>query len=472
MDFCLPTYIWSAHCLLHDLHPTNSFSVTYACFCIFQKNIEGQKLLKAHFEARDAKAKEAESSNSSSSLEKPPDVPESPKHLSEAAVDLKANGTPNKDVSVVNSMREGAVSGIPASINTEPVTAATSKVDLVSDRDNRLSSKMKANIASPCCSKPPGVDLDKDAPLPSKSPRINRAASAPQKLPAADKATPVPPKSPPVNKVPAVHPKSPVVDKTPVRAKSPAADRVAPVRPQSPAVDKATPVRPKSPAVDKAPPAGPKSSASEKATTVLPKSTPVDKASPALLKSPTGGKDAYVPSRLNDKSIPSPPRLPQVDKAALASSELRQTSPGTNSEAQETTTSRKVTATLVSEVTASRPSSAPVFPTPRSTAPATSHVHISSLLSRSMSEAAGRSASGPSPSAPSYAPQTYRNAIVGKAGLGTTSTSPAYQSSLSQDTTPSQPLSAYASSTAVMMPPAGRSDQLSTRHVLKSGLAS
>jgi len=111
-----------------------------------------------------------------------------------------------------------------------------------------------------------------------------------------------------------------------------------------------------------------------------------------------------------------------------------------------------------------------VFPTPRSTAPATSHVHIPSLLSRSMSEAAGRSASGPSPSAPSYAPQTYRNAIVGKAGLGTTSTSPAYQSSLSQDTTPSQPLSAYASSTAVMMPPAGRSDQLSTRHVLKSGL--
>ncbi|KAG2618273.1 TNF receptor-associated factor homolog 1a-like isoform X1 [Panicum virgatum] len=438
---------------------------------LHEKNIEGQKLLKAHFEARDAKAKEAESSNSSSSLEKPPDVPESPKHLSEAAVDLKANGTPNKDVSVVNSMREGAVSGIPASINTEPVTAATSKVDLVSDRDNRLSSKMKANIASPCCSKPPGVDLDKDAPLPSKSPRINRAASAPQKLPAADKATPVPPKSPPVNKVPAVHPKSPVVDKTPVRAKSPAADRVAPVRPQSPAVDKATPVRPKSPAVDKAPPAGPKSSASEKATTLLPKSTPVDKASPALLKSPTGGKDAYVPSRsVHDKSIPAPPRLPQVDKAAPPSSELRQTSPGTNSETQEAAISRKVTATLVSEVTASRPSSAPVFPTPRSTAPATSHVHIPSLLSRSMSEAAERSASGPSPSAPSYAPQTYRNAIVGKAGLGTTSTSPAYQSSLSQDTTPPQPLSAYASSTAVMMPPAGRSDQLSTRHVLKSGL--
>ncbi|RLM92764.1 MATH domain-containing protein [Panicum miliaceum] len=337
---------------------------------LHEKNIEGQKLLKAHFEARDAKAKEAESSNSSSSLEKPLDVPESPKHSSEAAVDLKANGTPNKDVFVVNSMREGAVSGLPAPTNTEPVTApATAKVDLVSNKDNGLSSKMKANIASPCCSKPPAVDLDKDAPLPSKSPRINRAASVPQKL-------------------------------------------------------------------------------------------------------PSGGKDAYVPSRsVHDKSIPAPPRLPQVDKAALPSSELPQTSPGTNSEAQEAATSRKVTATLVSEVTASRPSSAPVFPTPRSTAPATSHIHISSLLSRSMSEAAGRSASGPSPPAPPYAPQTYRNAIIGKAGLGTTSTSLVYQSSsLSQDTTASQPLSAYASSTGVMMSPAGRSDQLSNRHALKSGL--
>ncbi|OEL30864.1 MATH domain-containing protein [Dichanthelium oligosanthes] len=441
---------------------------------LHEKNIEGQKLLKAHFEARDAKAKEAESSNSSSSLEKPPDGPESPKHSSEVSVDLKVNGTPNKDVSVVNCVAEEAVSGIPAPTNTEPVIAPdTAKLDLVSNKDNGSSLKMKANIASPCCSKPLAVDMDKDAPLPSKSPRINRAASAPQKLPSVDKVTPVPPKSPPINKAPAVRPKSPAVDKTiPVRPKSPAVDKAAPVRPKSPAVDKATPIRPKSPAVDKIPPVCPKSSASDKATPVLTKSTPVDKASPAPPKSPTGGKDASVSSRsVHDKSIPAPPRLPQVDKAAPPSSELPQTSRGTNSEAQEAANSRKVTANLVSEVTASRPSSAPVFPTPRSTAPATSHVHISSLLSRSMSEAAGRSVNVPSPSAPPYAPQTYRNAIVGKTGLGTTSASLAYQStSLSQDTNPSQPLSAYASSTAVMMPPAGRSDQLSTRHVLKSGL--
>lgn len=408
-------------------------------------------------------------------MENPPDIPESPEHSSEVAVDLKANGLPNKDVSVVNRMPEEAVSGVPPPTNTEAVTVpATAKVDPVSNKVNGPSSKMKANIAPTCCSKPLAVDVDKDAPLPSKSPRINRAASVPPKLPLVDKVTPVPPRSPSTNKALAVRPKSPAIDKpTPVRPKSPAVDKAAPVRLQSPAVDKATPIRPKSPAVEKAPPVCPKSPAGDRATPVIPKSTPVDKASPTLVKSPTGGKDASGPSRLSvhDKPIPAPPRLPQVDKSALPSSVLPQTSLDASSEAQEAATSRKVAATLVSEVTASRPSSAPVFPTPRSTAPTTSHVHMSSSLSRSMSEAAGRSVNGPSPSAPPYTPQTYRNAIVGKASLSTTSASLSYQStSLSQDTTPSQPLSAYASSTAVLMPPAGRPDQLSTRHVLKSGL--
>uniref|UniRef100_A0A804QM40 Uncharacterized protein n=1 Tax=Zea mays TaxID=4577 RepID=A0A804QM40_MAIZE len=114
-------------------------------------------------------------------------------------------------------------------------------------------------------------------------------------------------------------------------------------------------------------------------------------------------------------------------------------SPATNSEAQGATTSRKVTVSSVLEVAAaSRPSSAPLLPTPRSTAPVASHIQTSTLLSRSMSEAAGRSL--------------------------------AYQSySLGQDTAPSQPLSAYASSTTVMMPPAGRSDQSSARHGFKPG---
>ncbi|XP_062180076.1 TNF receptor-associated factor homolog 1b-like [Phragmites australis] len=419
---------------------------------LHEKNIEGQKLLKAHFEARDAKAKAAESSNSSSSSEKPPDVPESPKHSSEDTVDLKVYMTPNNDAPAVNYMPEESVSSMPATTNTEPVSApASTKVDPVSNKDNASSSKMKANIASPCCSKLPAVDMDKDAPLPSKSPRINKAAPIPPKSPSVDKATPVP-------------------------SKSPAVDKITPVRPKSPAVDKATPPRPKSPAVDKAAPVHPKSPAVDKSTLVRPKSPLVDKASSAPPKSPSGAKDVPFSSRSLqiDKSIPAPPRLPQVDKAALPSLELPQASLASNSKAQEETTAMKVRATSVSEVatTTSRPSSAPVLPTPsRSTARATSQVQVSMALSRSMSEAAGRSINGPSPSALPYVPQTYRNAIVGKPSLGTTSGSLAYLStSLGQNTTFLQPLSTYASSTTVMIPPAGRSDQLSGRHGFKSGL--
>jgi len=468
---------------------------------LHEKNIEGQKLLKAHFEARDAKAKAEESSDSSNSLDKPPDVPESPMHSSEDTVDLKVNGTPNKDASVVNPVLEESVSGIPATANNESVpSSATTKVGPVSNKDNASSLKMKVTMASPCSKLHP-ADMDKDAPLPSKSPRMNRAAPVPpklpladkatpvpSKLPSADKATPVPPKALPVNKTTLVRPKSPAVDKaTPIRPKSPAVDKATPVRSQSPAVDKATLVRPQSPAVDKATPVHPQSPAIDKATPVLlkspavdkatpvpPKSPPVDKASPALPKSLSGAKDAPVPLRSLqiDRFIPAPPRLSQVDKAALPSSEQTHTSLATNSEAQGATTSRKVTVSSVLEVSAaSRPSSAPVLPTPRSTAPAASHIQTSTLLSRSMSEAAGRrSVNDPSFSAPSYTPQTYRNAIVGKTGLATTSASLAYQSSsLGQDNAPSQPLSAYASSTAVMMPPAGRSEQLSARHGFRSG---
>ncbi|AQK87122.1 TNF receptor-associated factor homolog 1a isoform X2 [Zea mays] len=458
-----------------------------------EKNIEGQKLLKAHFEARDTKVKVEESSDSSNSLDRPPDVPESSMHSSEDTVDLKVNGTPNKDASVVNPVLEESVSGIPVTAKNESLPSARTKEGPVSNKDNASSLKMKT-MAS--CLKLHPADVDKDAPFPSKSPRINRAAPVPSKLPSADKATPVLPKSSlSVNKAALVRPKSPAVDKaTPVCPESPAVDKVTPVRPRSPAVDKATPVRSQSPAVDKAThvcpqspsvdkatpsidkatPVRPKSPAIDKVTPIPPKSPPVDKASPAPPKSLSGAKDVPVPSRSLqiDRFIPAPPRLSQVDKAALPSSEQPHISPATNSEAQGATTSRKVTASSVLEVAAaSRPSSAPVLPTPRSTAPVASHIQTSTLLSRSMSEAAGRrSVNDPSFSAPSYTPQTYRNAIIGKTGLATTSANLAYQSySLGQDTAPSQPLSAYASSTAVMMPPAGRSDQSSARHGFKSG---
>ncbi|XP_022154806.1 MATH domain-containing protein At5g43560-like isoform X2 [Momordica charantia] len=60
----------------------------------------------------------------------------------------------------------------------------------------------------------------------------------------------------------------------------------------------------------------------------------------------------------------------------------------------------------------SRPSSAPLIPAPRATAPVVNVVHTSPLLARSVS-AAGRLGPDPAPATHSYAPQSYRNAIMG-----------------------------------------------------------
>ncbi|KAJ6323797.1 hypothetical protein OIU76_011150 [Salix suchowensis] len=62
----------------------------------------------------------------------------------------------------------------------------------------------------------------------------------------------------------------------------------------------------------------------------------------------------------------------------------------------------------------SRPSSAPLVPGPRPTAPPVSLVQSTPLLARSAS-AAGRLGPEPSPATHSYAPQSYRNAIIGNA---------------------------------------------------------
>lgn len=60
----------------------------------------------------------------------------------------------------------------------------------------------------------------------------------------------------------------------------------------------------------------------------------------------------------------------------------------------------------------SRPSSAPVMPVPRPTAPVVSMVQTTPLLARSVS-ATGRLAPEPSPATHSFVPQSYRNAIMG-----------------------------------------------------------
>lgn len=60
----------------------------------------------------------------------------------------------------------------------------------------------------------------------------------------------------------------------------------------------------------------------------------------------------------------------------------------------------------------SRPSSAPIVPGPRPTAPVVSVVQTAPLLARSVS-AAGRLGLDPSPATHSYVPQSYRNAMMG-----------------------------------------------------------
>ncbi|KAG8068089.1 hypothetical protein GUJ93_ZPchr0005g14511 [Zizania palustris] len=381
---------------------------------LHEKNIEGRKLLQAHFEARDSQTKTSGTSPSSTALEEIPNVLKSPEHSAEDTTDVEANGTANKDDPVTNCVQEESVSVMPDTKSTEAVSGmvlAKTKVDLVSNKDRVPNSTLQANRASTNCSKSTPVDMEKDVPLPSRSPRIYRAA-------------PVPPKSPPVG-------------------------NASPIPPKSRSVGNATPVPPKSP--------------------------PIEKTSSAPPKSPASAKNASLPSKRSlqvDKHVPVPPRLPQVYKVASVSSELPQTSPTSNTEAQEETTSIRVTSPPVSNVavTTSRPSSAPVLPAPRSTVPTTPQVQVSTFLSRSMSEAARRSGNEPSPSAPAYIPQTYRNAIMGKLGRGTTSAS-AYQStSLGQGTALSQSLSTYAPAMSVTMPPAERNDQFSSRRGLESGL--
>ncbi|KAF6175039.1 hypothetical protein GIB67_039587 [Kingdonia uniflora] len=108
----------------------------------------------------------------------------------------------------------------------------------------------------------------------------------------------------------------------------------------------------------------------------------------------------------------------------------------------------------------SRPSSAPIIPEPRPTAPVVTVTQSAPLLARSVS-AAGRLGTDPTPAAHSTAPQSYRNAIMGK-GLnmsmsGFTSRPPS-SSAINPSPTFSQTPSAYVSS-----------PMISTQNVVRSG---
>lgn len=93
-----------------------------------------------------------------------------------------------------------------------------------------------------------------------------------------------------------------------------------------------------------------------------------------------------------------------------ASSPLSSTSQVTvapNREIQKTSPPRLTERSMMS-----RPSSAPLVPGPRPTAPVVSMVQTAPLLARSVS-ATGRLGPDPSPATHSYVPQSYRNAIIG-----------------------------------------------------------
>ncbi|WOL19649.1 MATH domain-containing protein [Canna indica] len=116
----------------------------------------------------------------------------------------------------------------------------------------------------------------------------------------------------------------------------------------------------------------------------------------------------------------------------------------------------------------SRICSAPVIPAPKSTARIAPTVHAVPSLSRSVS-ATGRLGTDPSPTAPSYAPQSYRNAIIGKtissSGPGFTDDTASLGSVVY-----SQSPSVYLSSSS-MLPPQfpARKDQTSVRPGLTFG---
>ncbi|XP_072951048.1 TNF receptor-associated factor homolog 1a-like isoform X1 [Typha angustifolia] len=139
----------------------------------------------------------------------------------------------------------------------------------------------------------------------------------------------------------------------------------------------------------------------------------------------------------------------QTEKSVFLASRSPPVSSTSISEAQKQATSSKSTTT--SQVTAmSRPSSAPLIPAARPATPVVSTVEVMPLLSRSMS-VAGRLGNDPSSSAPSYVPQSYRNAIMGKANVGASTSSFTHHStSFSQGAAITQSASAFVSSASML----------------------
>ncbi|XP_031737976.1 TNF receptor-associated factor homolog 1a isoform X3 [Cucumis sativus] len=111
----------------------------------------------------------------------------------------------------------------------------------------------------------------------------------------------------------------------------------------------------------------------------------------------------------------------------------------------------------------SRPSSAPLIPGPRATAPVVNVVHTSPLLARSVS-AAGRLGPDPAPATHSYAPQSYRNAIMGNHVAPST----AGYVHLSTSTSGASPSTAFSLASAMVSSPIPQWVEGSQREAVRS----
>ncbi|XP_047072879.1 TNF receptor-associated factor homolog 1a-like [Lolium rigidum] len=381
---------------------------------LHEKEIEGRKLLKAHLEKK-AAAEAASSSSSSSSLEKTPGGLKNPEQHSVTSPDACTYAPPRRSQSVATDGALPAKQNTRISIESGPIVAPTpNKVVPALGKEHVSSLKLKTDRATPVTSR--SLSVDKAATLTTSSSLVNKAIPAPSESPAARVAKAAKP-------IPA-----------PLKSSAPQADKVT----------KATPVPPNPPA---------------------PHVEKVAKAIPVLPKPPASQVEKVA------KAIPVLPKspAPQIDKVVSLNAVPRQWPPLSNSEPRKVSVPKKIVVTSVPRTpAASRSLIAPLFQAPRATLSSTPAVQVPPLQSRSFT-VSRRASNEPSPPVPSYVPQTYRNAIIGNGGLDTTLSSHDKVTSLGQSNTLSEPLSAYASATSVMLPPVGRNGQLPGNQGFMSG---
>lgn len=161
-----------------------------------------------------------------------------------------------------------------------------------------------------------------------------------------------------------------------------------------------------------------------------------------------------IPDPTSARKASSASTPQQIDKAINSS----QVVAGLKPEGQKATTPKPPEKPASSQVPVMpRPSSAPMMPGVRPSAPAISVVQTTSLLARSVS-AVGRLGPDPTSAAPSYAPQSYRNAIIGNP-IPSSSSAYTHPSSPRSGTKSSGAFSRgpnLVSSTPVFLPPSER----------------